>query len=92
MTILTIDQIASVYSGKPGCCCGCNGNHRYASGHREWASKNRGYEVEDSDINDRQVKKVFNLLLANADQVDTSNADHLFIDLDGRWYIAYLVH
>jgi len=24
---ISLDQIASVYSGKPGCCCGCRGKH-----------------------------------------------------------------
>jgi len=31
---IKIETVASVYSGKAGrCCCGCSGNHRYASAH-----------------------------------------------------------
>jgi hypothetical protein len=41
---LSVDKVAHVYSGKLGCACGCRGKHTYASKHREWAGKHRGYE------------------------------------------------
>lgn len=28
-------KVASVYSGRHGCCCGCNGKHTYASAHAQ---------------------------------------------------------
>lgn len=48
-------EVKSVYSGRPGCCCGCRGNHRYASKHRKAASKSRGYKVKNDEISDRSV-------------------------------------
>jgi hypothetical protein len=70
---MTVADVSSVYSGKPGCCC--NGNHRYNSQHVASASKNRGYAVDGSDINDRQVKKVLDIIKANAAQVATNYAN-----------------
>ena len=54
---LTLDNVASVYSGKRGrCACGCSGKHTYSTEHKVWASKDRGYDVGDDEINDRTVK------------------------------------
>jgi hypothetical protein len=50
-------KIKSVYSGRHGCCCGCNGNHRYASAFAEELSKERGYPV---DVSDRSVSIIVN--------------------------------
>lgn len=56
MNNVNIEQVSSVYSGKNGsCCCGCAGKHTYASAHRTWASKNRGYNVGLDEVNDRVV-------------------------------------
>jgi hypothetical protein len=63
---VTLDQVMSVYSGKKGkCYCGCSGNHRYASAHREIAGQNRGYPISDDEVNDRQVKRVLGIVKAN---------------------------
>ncbi len=86
---LTVSDVSSVYSGKPGCCCGCKGNHRYNSQHVESASKNRGYAVTGSDINDRQVAKVLAVIQANAQKVaenfvgdaSTGCTDNFWIEL-----------
>ena len=50
--------LASAYSGRPGCACGCRGRYRYASAHREWAGRNRGYAVDDDDVSDRSVARI----------------------------------
>lgn len=56
-TKINIDNIISVYSGKLGkCCCGCSGKHTYKESTRETASKDRGFVVEDEEINDKTVK------------------------------------
>ena len=52
---MTTDDVQSVYSGKPGCCCGCSGIHRY----------NSKYAVDGEDINDKQVKKVLGIIREN---------------------------
>ena len=68
LVAMTAAEVSSVYSGKPGCCCGCKGNHRYNSQHVVSASKNRGYAVTGSDINDRQVAKVLAVIQANVEK------------------------
>src|SRR5208282_2130545 len=68
LVAMTAAEVSSVYSGKPGCCCGCKGNHRYNSQHVVSASKNRGYAVTGSDINDRQVAKVLDVIQANVEK------------------------
>ncbi len=66
LATVTVAQVMSVYSGKKGrCYCGCSGNHRYASAHREAASKDRGYDVGDDEVSDREVKRVLNIVKKN---------------------------
>lgn len=50
-------RVRSVYSGRHGCCCGCVGNHRYASAYAEQVSRERGYQV---DVSDRSVSIIVN--------------------------------
>src|SRR5208282_3692776 len=77
---IKVSDVSSVYSGKPGCCCGCNGNHRYNSQHVESASKNRGYAVTPDEVNDRQVKKILAILQANADVV-AENRNNFYAEI-----------
>lgn len=51
-------SIVSVYSGRPGCMCGCNGNYRYNSEHVDLGAKRRGYPVDKEDVNDGQVTRI----------------------------------
>jgi hypothetical protein len=56
---IEIGQVSSVYVGKPNSCmCGCSGKYSYTSINREWSGKNRGYKVDDEDINDMKVLRV----------------------------------
>lgn len=68
--------IRSVYSGRAGkCCCGCSGNHRYASKYREESGKTRGYPLLDEDVSDRSVSIIvnrLNRLIAAGDDVRES--------------------
>jgi len=62
---LKVEDVIDVYSGKEHkCCCGCSGKYSYASAHRALGAKLRGYGVDDSDVNDKQVRKVFGLMIA----------------------------
>jgi hypothetical protein len=70
-----LEDVVCVYNGKPGCMCGCNGVYSYATNHREYASKDRGYEVEENEINDRKVKMMFNKFLKNIDQVKCNDGN-----------------
>ncbi len=60
-----LEFVQSVYSGKPGCACGCKGSYRYNSAMVEAASKSRGYAVTPDEVNDSQIKKVAKIILAN---------------------------
>lgn len=87
---LSASDVASVYSGRPGCMCGCKGNHRYSSEHREAASKRRGYAVSDDEVNDRQVRKVLALVQEHWAEVEDFG-DGFFLELAGRYYAVYEV-
>lgn len=87
---LTPEGVVSVYGGKPGCACGCRGNHRYSSAHRELGSKRRGYSVDDDEVNDRQVKKVLNVLKTHYALVEAGGNNYA-AEVDGRLYIVYPV-
>ena len=88
---LTTDDVNSVYSGKAGhCACGCAGKHSYSSAHRAFASKWRGYRVEDEEINDRMVARVLRILQANpSSEVLSTECAH--VEIGARLYVIYLV-
>lgn len=83
----TIDTVESVYSGRPGCMCGCRGNHRYASMRAAAASERRGCDV---DVNDAQVKRVLKIL-RDVPATDLEFGDrYVAAKINGRTYVAYL--
>jgi len=65
-----IEQIDQVYSGKPGCACGCRGTYYPAN---EQVARQKGYWTDDDKANkvdgwkrtNRMIKKVYNLFLKN---------------------------
>ena len=54
--MFTLANVQKVYSGKPGCMCGCRGKYSYAQGCEE------GY---DDQVNERSVKILFNKVMNN---------------------------
>ena len=89
-TPITKDEILSVYSGRPGCCCGCRGNHTYPTSRiaREVAGKKRGYPIDDDECNDGQMTRVINKLNRNLDHVEDGGSYFVF-ETPSRIYIAY---
>jgi hypothetical protein len=86
---LTPADVMSVYSGKAGrCCCGCAGKHRYSSVHRAVGSTNRGYKVEDKEVNDAQVRRVLGIVQKNAG-LATAGGNHFAVVLGERLYVVY---
>lgn len=90
---IKVAAVASVYSGKPGCMCGCLGKHTYASAHRDAASKRRGYKVDDDEVSDRTVKLIvgkINAAIAAGKPVEVKDG-YVFWDnshtetYHGRW-------
>jgi hypothetical protein len=85
---LSNDNVISVYSGRPGCCCGCRGNHRHST-----RFPNTG--VYDYTVfNDRQVTKIINVLKEFAKlpgmlkEFDIQD-DYVAFQTDSRLFIAY---
>lgn len=74
-------KVLSVYSGRPGCACGCRGKHTYHPLTREEASKNRGYEVEAHECSIRGM----NIILGKMQKFQESG---IKLD-DGGSYLAY---
>lgn len=94
--VIDLEKVQSVYNGKSGCMCGCNGKHRYATKHREVAGKGRGYEISDDEVSDRSVKMLVNKFNKIGEfsidtNVDGSFCDHIFIEMDGRMKCMYLL-
>ena len=57
-----VEDVVQVYSGKPGCGCGCRGNYRVNPSHLEMANKERGYDYGRKDVSLMQVKSVLHIL------------------------------
>ena len=90
LAALTAADVVAVYSGKPGCACGCRGKYSYSSEHRARASKHRGYRVEDDEISDRNVTRILNLMKANANDVQYIEDGIYVFDLhENRTYTLY---
>lgn len=85
-----LKNVASVYSGKAGrCMCGCAGKHTYASQHRAWAEKDRGYRIDDDEVSDRTVKIIFNKLFKLGPPQAQDDGRIIFADHNGRAYVVY---
>jgi hypothetical protein len=84
---LSLENVKSVYSGKPGkCCCGCSGIHRYNA---RFAKD----DYERSRVSDRFVKRVINVLKKNAPvyDPDANDLDRTYVAavVENRLYVAY---
>lgn len=92
---LTAEDVMSVYSGKPGCACGCNGNYRYNSAHQALGTAHRGYAVDAEDVNDKQVRRVLKLVqtadLGDSSWMASKDGDWYSVTLGGRVYTVYTV-
>jgi UDP-galactopyranose mutase len=85
---LTTNDIVSVYSGKPGCCCGCKGKHRYNSKHRAEGTQTRGYPVLNDEVNDAQVTRILRFVQAHAVNAVVQDTC-IVVETPTRWYIIY---
>ena len=76
--MFTLANVQKVYSGKPGCMCGCRGKYSYAQGCEE------GY---DDQVNERSVKILFNKVMNNpAHKIEDNCA---FVETDTRNLVVY---
>lgn len=93
---LTPAQVIDTYSGSHGCACGCKGNWRFSSEHREAGTKRRGYAVSDDEVSDRSVATILRKAQAAVREgleVDIlSFGQHGFaVETSSRLYIVHTV-
>ena len=82
--MFTLANVQKVYSGKPGCMCGCRGKYSYTA--HGAVEGNPGYDVSDS-INERRVKILFTKVMNNPNrEVDGNMA---FVETDTRNLVVF---
>lgn len=82
-------NVVRVYSGKPGCMCGCLGKYWSAAKHAEAVGLNRGYALSAEDISDKQVTRIVNTINSNLDKVTNVSEDWVEVTIGNRIYVAY---
>ncbi len=87
---ITPAQVVSVYSGRPGCMCGCRGKHYYGEAHVVYSSRHRGSPILPEEVNNGMVTKVLRILQAS-DLTKVQGDYILFATIGKRQYAAYLV-
>ena len=85
-----ISNVRHVYSGKPGCACGCRGKHTYASAHRAAEAAANGYPIADQEISDRTVAIITGRVLKLGALLDPGAPYILYHQTETRLYIVYL--
>lgn len=61
MPKIRIEDVLKAYSGKPDTCmCGCAGTYSYPKLRQKEGGEDRGYPVNDNEINDKRIKTIFN--------------------------------
>jgi hypothetical protein len=78
---MELNKVFKVYSGKPGCMCGCNGRYKMASAHAESAAA--------EDISDRSVKIIFNKIMKNPAHKYDAGANCVYVETETRNLVAY---
>jgi hypothetical protein len=83
-----LEDVIDVYSGKDGkCCCGCAGEYCCAEAHQKLGGTKRSYKVDDDEVSDRMVKRVFNLVNGNSATKDLSE-DQQTLVVGSRLYMV----
>ena len=81
--------IIKIYSGKPGCGCGCLGTHFYN------CAMERGAEAMEknfgSPLKQAMITRTLNTMIANKDLVGRQSGNHgaeaiYFLETDARYY------
>ena len=86
---MELNKVIKVYSGKPGCMCGCNGRYRVASAHVNAAGDARGYEYDADDVSDRSVKIIFNKIVKDPAHKFDADANCVYLNTPTRTLVAY---
>lgn len=90
---LTTDDVRSVYSGTPGCCCGCRGTHTVNPRFRSEVATARGYDVADDECNASVIARILNTIKRHDEHgtatIETER-DYVAAETETRIWIAYL--
>lgn len=91
MNAIDFATVVTVYSGKPGCACGCRGRYFVTPASEPIAAKRRGYPAFPEDIKEREVRRIVRLLNASPDtkKFGGSEEDIYELEVGGRVYRAY---
>lgn len=82
-TPVDVKKVTKAYSGKHGVCmCGCSGKYWYSSQHE------LPNYITSEDVNDKQVKRVVNLINANLAETD-SDTNYVYLQVGNRGYCVY---
>jgi hypothetical protein len=74
-----IEKVVRVYSGRPGCACGCRGKY--------WPKSDGAVP---NPMAKRQIKRIYDLLQANITEVYTYTGCHFVTyEIPGRVYTMY---
>ena len=76
--MFTLANVEKVYSGKPGCMCGCRGKYSYAQGCGDGK-----YDV----VNERSVKLLFNKVMKHPNV--KTEPGYAFVDTGTRNLVVY---
>jgi hypothetical protein len=68
--------------------CGCAGKYSYASKFQAYGSKERGYAVDDDEVNDRTVR-MFVKKVSESDGVDVLKGYIYSVTIGSRFYAIY---
>jgi len=63
---LTVADIATVYSGKPGCACGCNGKYSCTVAAQDEVAESHGYRYSADQVSDRRCLSILRKVQAAA--------------------------
>jgi hypothetical protein len=93
MPKINIDDVSCAYIGVPNLCmCGCSGDYFYSEKNRNYSSKERGYKVDDEEINDEKIDFVIRKMGRNAEKGIQILYGYIFTLIVGkRQYTIYLV-
>jgi hypothetical protein len=87
------EQVLKVYSGKPGCGCGCNGSYRVNPLLVREANAETGRAYDADEINFTQVKRILKIVQGRAGEIQAQETENLRIyavEDQVRYYWVYV--
>jgi hypothetical protein len=89
---IKFEDILKAYTGKPDrCMCGCSGKYTHTEINRALASKGRGYEVDDDEVNDKRVRTILKKILNQPTGKIENDNNKIFSTVIGKTqYTLYL--